>query len=82
VGTALRNTQAQLPFVSLLLMALAIQGTRLTGVLRRPLAQLSGSLSYCFYLIHFAIGDGYQSVMRYFGVRPIVMFGDLGAILG
>jgi peptidoglycan/LPS O-acetylase OafA/YrhL len=81
VGAALRNTQAQLPFVSFLLVALALQGSQLIAVLRSPLARLSGSLSYCLYLIHFAIGDGYESVVRYFGVRPSVVFGDLGAIL-
>jgi peptidoglycan/LPS O-acetylase OafA/YrhL len=81
VGIGLRNTQAQLPFVAVLLMALALQGTRLTAFLRSPLARLSGSLSYCLYLIHFAIGDGYQFVMRYFSLQPIVVFGDLGAIL-
>jgi peptidoglycan/LPS O-acetylase OafA/YrhL len=81
VGTGLRNTQAQLPFVSFLLMALALQGTRLTAVLRSRLARSSGSLSYCLYLIHFAIGDGYQSVVRYFRLQPSVIFGDLGSIL-
>jgi peptidoglycan/LPS O-acetylase OafA/YrhL len=81
VGTGLRNTQAQLPFVSFLLVALAFQGTRLTAVLRSPLARLSGNLSYCLYLIHFAIGDGYQSLARYFGLRPSVLFGGLGSIL-
>jgi peptidoglycan/LPS O-acetylase OafA/YrhL len=81
VGTALRNTQALLPFVSFLLVTLAFQGIRLTAVLRSRLARLSGSLSYCLYLINFAIGDGYQSVVRHFGLRPDVVFGDLGAIL-
>jgi peptidoglycan/LPS O-acetylase OafA/YrhL len=81
VGAGLRNTQAQLPFVSFLLIALAFQGSRLTAVLRSRPARLSGSLSYCLYLIHFAIGDGYQSVVRYFGLRPSLMFGDLGSIL-
>ena len=80
-GTALRFTQAQLCFVSFLVLALALQGTRLTAVLRTSPARLSGTLSYCLYLIHFAIGDAYQSLVRYFGLRPNEIFGDLGAIL-
>jgi peptidoglycan/LPS O-acetylase OafA/YrhL len=81
LGTALRYTQAQLPFASFLLVALALQGTRLTAALRSPPARLSGSLSYCIYLIHLAIGDGYQAMVRHFGLRPSVVFGNLGEIL-
>lgn len=80
VGTALRFTQAQLCFASFLVVSLALQGKRLTGVLRTSLARVSGALSYCLYLIHFAIGDAYQSVVRYFGLRPNDIVGDLGAI--
>ena len=81
LGTALRSTQAQLPFAAFLLIALMFQGSRLTALLRSPLARLSGSLSYCIYLIHLAIGDGYQAVMRHFDSQPSVLFGSLGAIL-
>ena len=41
---------------------------------------MSRSLSYCLYLIHFAIGDGYQSVVRHVGLQPSAAFGDFGAI--
>jgi peptidoglycan/LPS O-acetylase OafA/YrhL len=81
LGTALRFTQAQFPFASFLLVALVLQGTRLTAPLRSPMARLSGSLSYCLYLIHLAIGDGYQAVVRHFGLRPSEVFGSLGEIL-
>jgi peptidoglycan/LPS O-acetylase OafA/YrhL len=80
LGTGLRFTQAQLPFASFLLVALALQGTRWVAILRSPLARLSGSLSYCLYLIHFALGDAYQSITKHFGLQPILVFGDLGAI--
>jgi peptidoglycan/LPS O-acetylase OafA/YrhL len=81
LGTALRFTQAQFPFASFLLVALMLQGTRLTAGLRSPIARLSGSLSYSVYLIHLAIGDGYQTTARHFGLRPSVVFGSLGEIL-
>jgi peptidoglycan/LPS O-acetylase OafA/YrhL len=81
VGVALRNTQAQLPFVSFLLVVLAFQGTHLTAVLRSPIARLSGRVSYCLYLIHFAVGDGYQFALHHLGLRPNLVFGDLGSIL-
>jgi peptidoglycan/LPS O-acetylase OafA/YrhL len=80
LGTALRFTQAQLPFASFLLVALVLHGTPLTAGLRSPLARLSGSLSYSLYLIHLAIGDGYQAVVRHFNLRPSLMLGSLGEI--
>jgi peptidoglycan/LPS O-acetylase OafA/YrhL len=80
LGIALRFTQAQLPFAAFLLLSLVFRGTELTAVLRTRLAYMSGSLSYCLYLIHFAIGDSYQSVVRHFGLQPGAAFGDLGAI--
>jgi hypothetical protein len=42
-GTAVRITQAQICFASHLLIALTLQGTRLTAILRRPLMRLSGA---------------------------------------
>ena len=81
LGVALRFTQAQLCFASFILLSLRLQGARLTAVLRTPVAHLSGSLSYCLYLIHFAVGDGYQSIVKDLGIKQSVLFGDLGTIL-
>jgi peptidoglycan/LPS O-acetylase OafA/YrhL len=76
-----RFTQAQICFASLLLIALTLQGTRLTAILRSTLMRLSGALSYCIYLIHFAVGDGYQFLAHYFRLKPAVLFGEIGAIV-
>jgi peptidoglycan/LPS O-acetylase OafA/YrhL len=80
LGSALRYTQAQFPFAAFLLLALVLQGTWLTAGLRNPLARLSGSLSYCLYLIHFALRDAFQFLKRYFGIRFGVASGGLGEI--
>jgi peptidoglycan/LPS O-acetylase OafA/YrhL len=32
-------------------------------------------------LIHFAVGDGYQFLVRYFGLNPSVVLGDIGGVL-
>lgn len=81
LGTALRFTQAQFSFASFLLVALTLQGTWLTTGLRSFLARLSGSLSYSVYLIHLAIGDGYQALVRHFDLHPNLVFGGLGEII-
>ena len=60
VAVSLRYTQAYFAFAILFVLALAYRGTVWTKVLRTPFVQLSGALSYCLYLIHLSIGDGYQ----------------------
>ncbi len=81
LGSALRYTQAEFPFASFLLLALTLQGSAVTAILRTPLARISGALSYSIYLTHLAIGDGYQAMVRHFGLQPSAVFGDLGEIL-
>jgi len=80
LGTALRFTQAQFPFAAFFLVVLVRQGTSLTGFLRHPFARLSGNLSYCLYMIHLALGDGYQALMKQLGYDPNAMFGILGSV--
>jgi peptidoglycan/LPS O-acetylase OafA/YrhL len=63
-GMALRGTQAMLVFNALMLVAIAARSTGLTAPLRARLARLTGELSYCLYLIHLAIWDGYMAVFR------------------
>jgi peptidoglycan/LPS O-acetylase OafA/YrhL len=81
LGTALRFNQAQFVFAAFLLVALILQGSRLTAFLRTPIARLSGGLSYCIYLIHLALGDGYQALVQRFNLHPIATFGNLGDVL-
>ena len=80
LGTALRFTQAQFPFAAFFLVVLVRQGSALTAFLRHPFARLSGALSYCLYLIHLALGDGYQALMKSSGYDPNTIFGILGSI--
>jgi peptidoglycan/LPS O-acetylase OafA/YrhL len=63
-GMALRGTQAMLVFNALMLVAIAARSTGLTAPLRARFARLTGELSYCLYLIHLAIWDGYMAVFR------------------
>lgn len=62
VGLALTYTQAYFAFAIPFVLALVYRGTAWTSVLRNPFLQLSGALSYCLYLIHLSIGDGYQAL--------------------
>ena len=81
VGTALRFNQAQFPFAALVLMAFALSGSPWTRLLRNPFARLSGDLSYCLYLIHVAIGDGFESVTSHFRVDLNSTIGGLNTVL-
>jgi peptidoglycan/LPS O-acetylase OafA/YrhL len=81
LGTALRFNQAQFLFAALLLVAFAYRGTPWTAFLRTSIARKTGDLSYCIYLIHLAIGDGFQALAYRFGVNTDAVFGGLGAVL-
>jgi peptidoglycan/LPS O-acetylase OafA/YrhL len=63
VGLAFTYTQAYFAFAIPFVLALVYRGTIWTSILRNPLLQLSGALSYCLYLVHLSIGDGYQAVV-------------------
>ena len=62
VGLAFTYTQAYFAFAIPFVLSLVYRGTAWTSVLRNPFLQLSGALSYCLYLIHLSIGDGYQAL--------------------
>jgi peptidoglycan/LPS O-acetylase OafA/YrhL len=42
---------------------------------------LSGDLSYCIYLIHLSVGDGYQYLLHAFGIDPLAAFGPAGLLI-
>lgn len=63
VGLAFTYTQAYFAFAIPFVLALVYRGTLWTSILRNPFLQLSGALSYCLYLIHLSIGDGYQALV-------------------
>lgn len=65
-GMALRGTQAVLVFSGLMVVAIAARSTTLTAPLRAGIVRLTGELSYCLYLIHLALWDGYMAIFRRF----------------
>ena len=80
-STALRYTHMQLLFGSGILTALALSGSRLTAFLRMPFMRVSSDLSYCIYLIHLSIGDGYHWLLRALKIDVAALFGPQGALL-
>lgn len=69
LGTALRFNQAQFVFAALILMATVLKGTPWTQLLRTKFARTSGNLSYCLYLIHLSLGDGFQAMAQRLGLN-------------
>ena len=76
LAVALRYTQAYLAFAVVFVLVLVYPGTRWTAPLRSRFMQLSGALSYCLYLIHLSLGDGYQ-----FLFAPYVHLGPTATVL-
>jgi peptidoglycan/LPS O-acetylase OafA/YrhL len=79
-GSVFRYNQAHLLFAALLLAVLGLRGTIWTAPLRSRFACLSGDLSYCTYLIHLSVGDGYQVLVRFMGWQPEIALGGFGAL--
>ena len=80
-STSLRYTHMQLLFGSCILGSLALGGTLVTAPLRTSFMRISSDLSYCVYLIHLSVGDGYHWVLRQFGLNPSATLGPRGAWL-
>ena len=79
-SAALRYTHMQLLFGSGILASLALSGSVITAVLRTGFMRVSSDLSYCIYLIHLSIFDGYQWLLKALHVDPIAAFGLRGAL--
>jgi peptidoglycan/LPS O-acetylase OafA/YrhL len=79
-SAALRYTQAQFVFAAAMALALAYRGSTFTGILRSRFARVTADLSYCIYLIHVALGDGYYAVLHSIGFDDVVHFGGTGAL--
>jgi peptidoglycan/LPS O-acetylase OafA/YrhL len=67
VGAALIYTFAQLCFVGLLALILAARGTRQTFFWRFLWLRRTGDWSYCLYLIHLMLLEGWDWVVQQFG---------------
>lgn len=81
VAVALRYTQAYFFFGAFFVLIVAFRGTVLTSPLRWRFLQLSGALSYCLYLIHDSVGDGYEYLLRRSGLPLVSFVGPSGAVL-
>lgn len=78
---ALRLTQAYLFFGAFFVLIVAFRGSKWTAPLRWRFMQLSGALSYCLYLVHLSIGDGYEYLLERSGVPLVSYVGASGAVL-
>jgi peptidoglycan/LPS O-acetylase OafA/YrhL len=81
VGTALQYAPAQFFSMTLILAALSIPGHGGTSFLRNKVMRLFGDLSYCLYLIHMLLMDGYDALVSRFALAPELTLGPFGAIL-
>ena len=79
-ASALRYTQAQFFFAAAMAMALAYRGTGATAFLRTRFAKFTAGLSYCIYLIHLSLGDGYYGLLHWMGFNDVAHFGIPGAV--
>lgn len=80
-STALRYTHMQMFFASAVLASLALSGTAWTAVLRTPFLRVSSDLSYCIYLIHLSVGDGYHWLLKELQIDVTRLTGPRGALL-
>ena len=80
VAAALRYTQAYLFFGVFFVLIVAFRGTVWTSPLRWRFLQLSGALSYCLYLIHHSVGDGYEYLLKRSGISLVSYAGPSGAV--
>lgn len=81
VSVALRYTQAYLIFAAFFVLIVAYRGTKWTAPLRWRFVQLSGALSYCLYLVHLSVGDGYEYILKRSGIHVVPTLGASGAVL-
>ncbi len=80
VAAALRYTQMQFVFAAFMALALAYRGTKYTRLLRTRFTKTVAGLSYCIYLIHEPIGDGYYAILHRTRFSDVAHFGYEGAV--
>jgi len=79
-SSALRYTQAQTLFAAAMTLALAYRGTKFTAPLRTRFTKVIAGLSYCLYLIHVSIGEGYYWLLHKMQFNDVAHFGIQGAV--
>jgi peptidoglycan/LPS O-acetylase OafA/YrhL len=81
VSIAVRIPQAICIFAALVIFAVSRSGARSTAALRIPFAIITAEFSYCLYLIHVPLIDGYQTFVNRFAPELPRALGPLGANL-
>jgi peptidoglycan/LPS O-acetylase OafA/YrhL len=79
-SSALRSTQAQFLFAAAIVVVLAFRGSTYTAALRSRAARVTAELSFCLYLIHLSLGDGYYRVLTAMHFNDVAHFGIDGAV--
>lgn len=80
-GASLGYTRASLAFAGIVLGVIALQGKKSVAFFRWSFARKTAELSYCIYLIHAAVGDGYQYALTAWRIDPAARFGALGSVI-
>jgi peptidoglycan/LPS O-acetylase OafA/YrhL len=80
-GAAFQYLPAQFFSMGLILAALGAPGRGVTNLLRTGALRLSGDLSYCLYLIHGFLMDGYDAMASRFYPAAELALGPFGALL-
>jgi len=80
-AVSLRYTQAYLFFGAFFVLIVAFRGTLWISPLRWRFLQLSGALSYCLYLVHHSVGDGYEYLLAHSGIPLVSYVGASDAVL-
>jgi peptidoglycan/LPS O-acetylase OafA/YrhL len=81
VSTSLRIPEAVALFAALVVFAVSRTGASATALLRTPFAILTAEYSYCLYLIHVPLLDGYQTAVQRFAPGLPHALGFLGTNL-
>jgi peptidoglycan/LPS O-acetylase OafA/YrhL len=80
-GATFQYLPAQFFSMALILAALGMPGRGVTNLLRTGGLRLSGDLSYCLYLIHMLLMDGYDLLASRFYPAGQLPLGPFGALL-
>jgi peptidoglycan/LPS O-acetylase OafA/YrhL len=80
-SVALRFTQAHLFFGACFVLVVGFRGTVWTRPLGWRFLQLSGALSYCLYLVHHSVGEGYEYLLKHWGILMVSYVGASCAVM-
>jgi len=80
VGVALQYAPAQFFSIALILAALSTRNDGVTSMLRTRVMRIFGDLSYCLYMIHMLVMDGYDALVSRVWPTQELAVGAFGAL--